>query len=200
MTNHLKDTKTKRYYFDEAYPRRHAPLVRLQAHPRRLGRSPASRRRSEPTTYTRLQLRYPAPVQRQDRRTTRSRSTSRTRAAARRATFASAIRWSRSRSGRSPPTRRRAARSGSSSRPATRSRWKPARSRRRPPMTPGGPSSRPAGCAEPLDVLRLPRRRPTGRLHRRMPSRPTVLDEPAEVARPLVARRRDLGQARRPTS
>ena len=103
------------------------------------------------------------------------------------ATSASATRSCRSRSGRSPPTRRPAARSRSSSRPASRSRSRRATSRRRRPTPTGTIIFQTGKLDKPLDVLRLPRRRPARAPTPSGRSTATVGGTPVDADRPGLA-------------
>ena len=88
-TNHLKDTKTKRYYFDHAFLAVQPGTSGLQAHRGRRRAADGPGQRSRPTTYTLLRLDLgAAAVQRQVARRTGCASTSSTRAARRPATSA----------------------------------------------------------------------------------------------------------------
>ena len=166
MTNHLRDTKTKRYYFDRAFlsvlP--DASGFKLTWAGRRQARATVSKKTSN---YTLLQLNLGRRIYSGKTANYRLASTWSTRAARRPAMSGSGRRSCRSRSGRSRRIRRRAARSRSSSRPATRSRSRPARSRRRRPDSAGRVvfQTRQARTSR-LALLRLPRRRPAGRVRR----------------------------------
>ena len=135
LANHLKDTTTKRFYFDQAFL---AVLPGASGFKLTGGTATPSvsvSKRSANATILRLGL--GSRLFSGKSATTRSGSTSSTPAERRPATCGSATRSRRSRSGPTRPTRRPGARSPSSSRPATRRLSRPARSPRRRP-TPTG--------------------------------------------------------------
>ena len=137
------------------------------------------------------------PLQRQDPRPTGSPSTSSTPAAPRPATSGSARRSSRSRSGRSRRTRRRAAPSGSSSRPATRSRSSRATIPDPTKDASGAVIFQTGKLERAAVVLRLPRGRPAG-----APTPSEVADRrrrrrPGRADDPVVGRRHGVVEAGR---
>ncbi len=149
LVNHLKDTKTKRFYFDEAFL-----AVLPQASGYKLtwggsGKPERPRDQVDQAVHDAAPRPAEAAVQRQDREVPAAVRPQGHRAASRPATCASATRWSRSRSGRTPPTRRRGARSASASRRASTSRSRRATSPPPRPILRAGRSSPPASSASP---------------------------------------------------
>ena len=179
LTNHLHDTATKRFYFDQRLPVRPAGHVGIQAELDGLrdaegqgleddvDRRPARARPRAAAVQRQVGV-VPARL-RPRRQGRRGRPRRPDRRLAR-----------RSRSGPTPPMRRRGARSGSSSRPATRSRSSRATSRRRPPRPTARSHSRPPRSPRPSTSLRISSpiergRLPSSRSARRSGASPSSL-------------------------
>ncbi len=108
MTNYLKDTKTKRYYFDDAYldVMPHSSSFKLT----RDGKgSPSAKATKRTSDYTRLHLRYPRLYSGKTAHYRLAFDLKDPGGSPTRDLRVGDFRWRPSRSGRSPPVRRRAA-------------------------------------------------------------------------------------------